>query len=158
MRRGAGIIIVVGAVILVAGAGVALTVTGFLPKLLGMKPPEGTMAAAVEKEKPKEPLTAERYYDIPPMIISLETQGHGNRILQLGLSLLMENRDDASKMHNYIPILIDAMQVYIRALPISETASVAKLSSHREEMLARINAAIAPIKAEEINIRMLLQQ
>ena len=158
MRRGAGIIIVVGAVILVASAGVALTVTGFLPKLLGMKPPEGTMAAEVEKAKPKEPLTAERYYDIPPMIISLETQGHGNRILQLGLSLLMENRDDAGKMHSYIPILIDAMQVYIRALPISETASVAKLSSHREEMLARINAAIAPIKAEEINIRMLLQQ
>src|ERR1700710_3134205 len=101
MRRGAGIIIVVGAVILVAGAGVALTVTGFLPKLLGMKPPEGTMAAAVEKVKPKEPLTAERYYDIPPMIISLETQGHGNRILQLGLSLLMENREDAGKMHSY---------------------------------------------------------
>jgi flagellar FliL protein len=158
MRRGVGIIIVVGVVILVAGAGVGLTVTGFLPKLLGLKPPEGTLAAQEEKAKPKEPLTPERYYDMPPMIISLETQGHGNRILQLGLSLLMENREDAGKMHSYIPLLIDAVQVYVRSLPTSETASVAKLSSHREEMLARINAAIAPIKAEEINFRLVQQQ
>ena len=158
MRRGVGIIIVVGVVILVAGAGVGLTVTGFLPKLLGLKPPEGTLAAQEEKAKPKEPLTPERYYDMPPMIISLETQGHGNRILQLGLSLLMENREDAGKMHSYIPLLIDAVQIYVRSLPISETASVAKLSSHREEILARINAAIAPIKAEEINFRLVQQQ
>lgn len=158
MRRGVGIIIVVGVVILVAGAGVGLTVTGFLPKLLGLKPPEGTLAAQEEKAKPKEPLTPERYYDMPPTIISLETQGHGNRILQLGLSLLMENREDAGKMHSYIPILVDAVQVYVRSLPISETASVAKLSSHREEMLARINAAIAPIKVEEINLRLVQQQ
>ena len=158
MRRGVGIIIVVGVVILVAGAGVGLAVTGFLPKLLGLKPPEGTLAALEEKAKPKEPLTPERYYDMPPMIISLETQGHGNRVLQLGLSLLMENREDAGKMHSYIPILIDAVQVYVRSLPISETASVAKLSSHREEILARINAAIAPIKAEEINLRLVQQQ
>jgi flagellar FliL protein len=158
MRRGVGIIIVVGVVILVAGAGVGLTVTGFLPKLLGLKPPEGTLAAQEEKAKPKEPLTPERYYDMPPMIISLETQGHGNRVLQLGLSLLMESREDAGKMHSYIPILIDAVQVYVRSLPISETASVAKLSSHREEILARINAAIAPIKAEEINLRLVQQQ
>jgi len=158
MRRGAGIIIVVGLVILVAGAGVGLTVTGFLPKLLGMKPPDGTLAAQEEKAKPKEPLTADRYYDMPPMIISLEAPGSGNRTLQLGLSLLMANREDAGKMHSYIPILIDAVQVYIRSLPISETASVAKLSSHREEMLARINAGIAPIKAEEINLRLVQQQ
>lgn len=158
MRRGVGIIIVVGVVILVAGAGVGLTVTGFLPKLLGLKPPEGTLAAQEEKAKPKEPLTPERYYDVPPMIVALETQGHGNRILQLGVSLLMENREDAGKMHSYIPILIDAVQVYVRSLPISETASVAKLGSHREEMLARINAAIAPIKAEEINLRLVQQQ
>jgi len=95
---------------------------------------------------------------MPPMIISLEAPGSGNRTLQLGLSLLMANREDAGKMHSYIPILIDAVQVYIRSLPISETASVAKLSSHREEMLARINAGIAPIKAEEINLRLVQQQ
>lgn len=158
MRRGVGIIIVAGLVLVVAGAGMALTVTGFLPKLLGMKPPEGTIAAKVEKETPKEPLVPERYFDIPPMIISLDTQGHGNRILQLGVSLLMEKREDVGKMHALIPLLIDAVQVYVRTLPISETASVARLSAHRGDMLVRINAAIAPIKVEELNLRMVQQQ
>ena len=158
MRRGVGIMIVVGGILLVAGAGVALTVTGFLPKLLGMKPPEGTMAAEQEKAKPEQPLVAERYFDMPPIVISLETQGHGNRILQLGISLLMETREDASQMHSYIPLLIDAVQVYIRGLPLSETGSVERLSSHRGEMLARINAAIAPLKADELNLRQVQQQ
>jgi len=158
MRRGAGIIIGVGLVILVAGVGVGLTVTGFLPKLLGMKPPDGTLAAQAEAAKPKGPITADRYYDLPPMIVSLEVPGGGNRTLQLGLSLLMESREDAAKMQNYIPILIDAVQVYIRGLPLSETASAAKLSAHRAEMLARINAGIAPIKADEINLRLVQQQ
>jgi flagellar FliL protein len=158
MKRGVGIIMMVGAVIVLAGAGVALTVTGFLPKLLGLKPPEGTLAAQVEKVKPKEPLTPERYYDVPLIIVSLDTGGHGNRMLQLAISLLMVNREDASRMHSFLPILVDAVQVYIRTLPISETASVSKLSSHRDEMLARINAAIAPIQAEELNLRMVQQQ
>lgn len=158
MRRGAGIIIVVGAVILMAGAGVALTVTGFLPKLMGLKPPDGTLAAEVEKVTPPEPLTADRYYDMPPMVISLDTQGRGNRILQLGISLLMPTKEDAGAVRHQIPLLIDAVQVYVRTLPLSETASVAKLSSHRAEMLARINAAIAPLKAEELNLRIVQQQ
>ncbi len=158
MRRGVGILIVAGGVLLVAGAGVALTVTGFLPKLLGMTPPEGTLAAEQEKAKPPEPVVPERYFDMPPIVISLETQGHGNRILQLGISLLMATRDDASKMHGYMPLLIDAMQVYIRGLPLSETSTTERLSTHRAEMLARINAAIAPLKADELNLRQVQQQ
>jgi len=158
MKKRAGIFIVVGAVVVLAGAGVALTVTGFLPKLLGMKPPEGTMAAQVVKEKPKEPLVPERYYDMPTIIISMETGHRENRIMQLGVSLLMENRDDASKMHAYLPILIDTVQVYIRTLPASETSTVERLSSHRGELLKRINAAIAPIHVEEISLRQVQQQ
>ncbi len=158
MKKRAGIFIVVGVVVLVAGAGVALTVTGFLPKLLGMKPPEGTMAAEVVKEKPKEPLVSERYYDMPTIILSMETGRRENRIMQLGISLLMEKRDDASNMHSYLPILIDVVQVYVRTLPPSETATVEKLSSHRDELLKRINAAIAPIKVEEISLRQVQQQ
>jgi flagellar protein FliL len=153
-----GIIIVAALVLVVAGAGVALTVTGFLPKLLGMKPPDGTVAATVEKEKPAEPLVPERYYNLPPLIITLETQGRGNRILQLGLSILMETRDDASQVHVYAPLMIDAMQVYIRGLPLSETSSVAKLAKHRQEMLDRINTAIAPMKADELNFLTVQQQ
>ena len=158
MKRNVGIIIMVGVVVLLAGAGVAATVTGFLPKLLGLKPPEGTIAAQVEKEKPKEPLAPERYYDIPLMIVTLEAGPRDNRTLQLGVSLLMENRDEASQMHSYIPIMVDVVQVYIRSLPISEIVSVTKLSSHRGEMLARINAAIAPLKADELNFRLVQQQ
>jgi flagellar protein FliL len=154
MRR-MGIIIAAAGLLVMAGAGVALTVTGFLPKL---KPPDGTIAATVEKAKPPEPLVPERYYNLPPIIITLEAQGRGNRILQLGLSVLMDTRDDASQMHSYAPLLIDAMQVYIRGLPLSETSSVAKLSAHRQEMLARINAAIAPMKAEELNFLTVQQQ
>ncbi|HLZ67207.1 MAG TPA: flagellar basal body-associated FliL family protein [Aliidongia sp.] len=147
-----------GGILLLAGAGVALTVTGFLPKLLGMKPPEGTMAAEQEKAKPAEPIVPERYFDMPPIVISLESQGQGNRIMQLGLSLLMETREEASNMHSYMPLLIDAVQVYIRGLPSSETSSVARLNTHRAELLARINAAIAPMKADEINLRQVQQQ
>lgn len=158
MKRSVGIIIVVGVVVVLAAAGVGLTVTGFLPKLLGMKPPDGTIAAEVEKVKPKEPLTADRYYDIPLMIITLQAGPRDNRTLQLGVSLLMENRDDASKMHSYVPILVDAVQVYVRSLPIAEIVSVQKLSSHRADLLARINTVMAPIHAEELNFRLVQQQ
>jgi flagellar FliL protein len=159
MRRGVGVLILVGGIVLVAGAGVALTVTGFLPKLLGMKPPDGTIAAEQEKVKPPEPIVPERYFDLrQPIMISLDTQGHGNRILQLGISLLMATREDADAMHDQAPRVVDAMQVYLRSLPIGEISSVGKLSAHRGEMLARINAAIAPLKADEVNLFMVQQQ
>ena len=61
-------------------------------------------------------------------------------------------------MHGYMPLLIDAMQVYIRGLPLSETSTTERLSAHRAEMLARINAAIAPLKADELNLRQVQQQ
>ena len=54
--------------------------------------------------------------------------------------------------------LIDAVQVYVRGLPIAETTSVARLSAHRAEMLARINAAIVPLRADELNLRQVQQQ
>lgn len=159
MRRGVGVLILVGGIVLLAGAGVALTVTGFLPKLLGMKPPDGTIAAEVEKKKPEVPLTADRYFDMKqPIMISLDTQGHGNRVLQLGISLLMETREDVGAVRELTPRVIDAIQVYIRSLPISETSSVGKLSAHRGDMLDRINAVIAPLKADEINLSVVQQQ
>ena len=159
MRRGVGVLILVGGLVLLAGAGVALTVTGFLPKLLGMKPPDGTIAAEVEKKKPEVPLTADRYFDMKqPIMISLDTQGHGNRVLQLGISLLMETREDVGAVRELTPRVIDAIQVYIRSLPISETSSVGKLSAHRGDMLDRINAVIAPLKADEINLSVVQQQ
>jgi flagellar FliL protein len=158
MKKRTGIFVVVGVVVVLAAVGVGLTVTGFLPKLLGMKPPEGTIAATVVKEKPKEPLVPERYYDMPTLVLSMETGRRENRIMQLGISLLMENRDDASKMHAYLPLLIDAVQVYVRTLPPSETETVERLASHRDELLKRINAAIDPIKVEEISLRQVQQQ
>ena len=159
MRRGVGVLILVGGIVLLAGVGVALTVTGFLPKLLGMKPPDGTIAAEVEKKKPEVPLTADRYFDMKqPIMISLDTQGHGNRVLQLGISLLMETREDVGAVRELTPRVIDAIQVYIRSLPISETSSVGKLSAHRGDMLDRINAVIAPLKADEINLSVVQQQ
>ena len=159
MKGRLGIMILAGVVLLVAVAGAVLMVTGFLPQLLGMKPPEGTIAAkAVEKPKPKEPLVPERYYDPPMIIISLPSNGRETRIMQLGISLLMETREDAGNMHSYLPLLVDAVQVYIRSLPPSEIASVARLNGHREEMLARINAAVAPLKAAELNLRQVQQQ
>lgn len=159
MRRGVGVLILVGGIVLLAGAGVALTVTGFLPKLLGIKPPDGTIAAEVEKKKPEVPLTADRYFDMKqPIMISLDTQGHGNRVLQLGISLLMETREDVGAVRELTPRVIDAIQVYIRSLPISETSSVGKLSAHRGDMLDRINAVIAPLKADEINLSVVQQQ
>jgi flagellar FliL protein len=159
MRRSRGVLILVGGIVLVAGAGVALTVTGFLPKLMGVKPPAGTIAAEQEKVKPPQPIVPERYYDLrTPIMISLDTNGHGNRLLQLGISLLMQSREDAGEMHGVAPLLIDAVQVYIRSLPASELSSVGKLSAHRGEMLARINAAIAPLKADELNLFMVQQQ
>lgn len=160
MRRGVGVLILVGGIVLLAGAGVALTVTGFLPQLLGMKPPDGTIAAEAEKKvKAPVPLTADRYFDIKqPIMISLDTQGHGNRILQLGISLLMETREDTGAVRALTPRVIDAVQVYIRSLPIAETTSVGKLSAHRGDMLDRINAVIAPLKADEINLSVVQQQ
>ena len=159
MRRGVGVLILVGGIVLVAGAGAALTITGFLPKLLGMKPPEGTIAAAEEKPKPQEPIVPERYFDLrTPIMISLDTHGRGNRVLQIGISLLMATRDDAGSAHDYAPRVIDAMQVYIRSLPLSETSSVTRLSAHRGDMLARINAVIAPLRADEINLYMVQEQ
>ena len=160
MRRGMGVLILVGGIVLLAGAGVALTVTGFLPKLLGMKPPDGTIAAEEEKKvKPPVPLTADRYFDLKqPIMISLDTQGHGNRVLQLGISLLMETREDTGAVRALAPRVIDAIQVYIRSLPIAETTSVGKLSAHRGDMLDRINAVIAPLKADEISLSVVQQQ
>ncbi len=157
-RRGGGggkkkLFLVVGAILTVVGVAAGAYFAGLLDPLFHSMKSE----KKVEEEKPKE-VHAAVFYDLPEILVNLNTNGRKQNFLKIRVSLELESPLDVSKVEGVMPRIIDNFQVYLRELRIEDLQGSAGMLRLREELLTRVNNAVKPAKVNDVLFKEMLVQ
>ncbi|HEX3971200.1 MAG TPA: flagellar basal body-associated FliL family protein [Stellaceae bacterium] len=145
-------IIVGGVVVLLLVAGAGLYFTGMLDSLMGKK----KEAPAAEAAAPPKPLV---FFDLPDFLVNLNSGGAKKAsFLKLSVSLELEKQEDTAKLQAVMPRIVDNFQIYLRELRIDDLRGSGGIYRLREELLARVNAAVAPVKVNDVLFKEMLVQ
>jgi flagellar FliL protein len=135
--------------LLLGGAGGGLYASGLLDKLLG-----GAETEAAEPAKPKQTV----FYDMPTMLVNLNSDGRQSSFLKLTVSLELSSEQDRKLMEQMQPRIVDNFQVYLRELRIEDLQGSAGLQRLREELLLRVNTAVEAAEVEDVLFKQMLVQ
>ncbi len=98
------------------------------------------------------------FFDLPEMLVNLNTTGRRPVFLKMKVSLELTDESDASRLKTLSPRIIDNFQVYLRELRIDDLRGSAGIYRLREELLARVNAAVNPVVVKDVLFKEMLVQ
>jgi len=100
------------------------------------------------------------FYDLPEILVNLNSQAQARKtnFLKIRVSLELQGPLDVPKVEAVIPRIIDNFQVYLRELRVDDLQGSAGMLRLREELLARVNAAIKPAKVNDVLFKEILVQ
>ena len=156
--------IIIGAVLVVLiGAGVGVYFAGLLDPLLGKKHEtaegsEGGTAESGDKQGPKGPAGPSVLFDMPEMIVTLNTAQRKTAFLKIRVALELGRADEIPKVQAVMPRIVDNFQVYLRELRVEDLKGSAGMYRLREELLTRVKAAAAPAKINAVLFKEMLIQ
>jgi flagellar FliL protein len=121
------------------------------------KSPEQTAAAAeaAEKAKPPRPMV---FYNLPELLVNLNSQGRRASCLKISLSLELADPADIPRVEAVLPRIVDAFQTYLRELRPEDLRGSAGLYRLREELLARVNTSAQPARVTDVLFKEMLVQ
>ena len=149
------LLIIIGIVLLlVVGGAAAAYFTGLMDGGDGgdkaAKPAEGGQVSSV----PGESL----FHDLPEILVNLNTGGRKSSFLKIKVALELANANDLPHVEKFMPRVLDNFQVYLRELRIEDLKGSAGMYRLREELLTRVNAAVAPAKVNDVLFKEMLVQ
>ena len=136
--------------LLIALAGAGVYFSGLADSLIGAGEHEGELLT--EAEGPSI------YYDIPDMLVNLNSSGRKIGYLKLSVSVEVGSEEDAGQLEMVLPRIVDSFQVYLRELRVEDLSGSAGLQRLREELLTRVSNAAAPTVVRDILFREMLIQ
>lgn len=98
------------------------------------------------------------FFDLPEMLVNLNTTGRRPVFLKMQVSLELIEEADIERLKSLSPRIIDNFQVYLRELRIDDLRGSAGIYRLREELLARVNAAVRPTKVKDVLFKEMLVQ
>lgn len=134
--------------LLLIGAAAGLYLSGVMDKLLGDDDGE----ARAERSGPSV------YYDMPTMLVNLNSSSRGNSFLKLSVALELRNEAARDRIDEVMPRVVDNFQVYLRELRIEDLQGSAGLQRLREELLLRVNTAVDDVEVRDVLFREMLVQ
>ncbi len=147
------VLFVVLPILLLGGGGAAVMMGGFLDS------EDDKKTEVVEKGEEKVPTPPQTvFYDLPVLLVNLNTNSRRPSFLKITVSLELENPDDISRINTLQPRIIDNFQVYLRELRIDDLRGSAGIYRLREELLARVNASIHPAGVKNVLFKEVLVQ
>jgi flagellar FliL protein len=148
--RRKGLMIGAAGLVLLLITGGVLYFTGIVDKFIGHK--------EVEKVVEKAPPAAAVFFDLPDLLVNLNTTGRKASFLKLSVSLELEHAEDLPKLTAVMPRIVDNFQVYLRELRVEDLRGSGGIYRLREELLARVNTAAAPVKVADVLFKEMLVQ
>lgn len=156
------LLIVILAVLLVVGALAGAYFAGLADPLLGggkHDAPAAEHAAAPAGEGGAPGVVqAAVFYDLPEMLVDLNTQGRKRTFLKIRVSLELASPTDTPLVESVMPRIIDNFQVYLRELRLEDLQGAAGVYRLREELLVRVNQAVRPAKVNDVLFKDMLIQ
>jgi len=163
-RRRRLILFIAIPILVIVIALVAAYFTGMLNSILGgskgPKVPDQTQAQPAAPGAPGTPGQATVFYDMPEILVNLNSpaQARKQNFLKIRVSLELQSPLDIPKIEAVLPRIIDNFQVYLRELRIDDLQGSAGMLRLREELLARVNAAVKPTKINDVLFKEILVQ
>lgn len=148
------VLFIVLPILLLGGAGAGVMLSG----LLDGKSGDETEAAAEGKNKKPTPPVKTVFYELPEMVVNLNSRGRRPNFLKIKVSLELTSELDIAHLETMRPRIIDNFQVYLRELRIDDLRGSAGIYRLREELLARVNASVKPTKVVDVLFKEVLVQ
>ena len=147
------ILFIVLPILLLAGGGAGLMTSGLLDAKDEKK---AEVAETSEEQKPAEPQTV--FYELPVLLVNLNSKSRRPSFLKLTVSLELDNAIDVPRIESLKPRIIDNFQVYLRELRVDDLRGSAGIYRLREELLARVNASVHPAGVKNVLFKEVLVQ
>jgi flagellar FliL protein len=154
------ILLIVLPILLLVGAGAGLYFSGILDKLMGGHKTEEHHEEAAHPPEHAGPkvVQAAVFMDLPEMLVNLQTTGRKQAFLKLRVALELEGATDQPRVEQMMPRIVDNFQVYLRELRVEDLQGAAGMHLLREELLTRVNAAVKPVKVNDVLFKEMLVQ
>ena len=137
--------------LLIGATGGGIYASGLLDSLLGIEEQDGELMA-------EEELGPSVYYEVPEMLVNLNTSGRRTGYLKISISVEVGSEEDFPNLDLVLPRIVDDFQVYLRELRIEDLHGSAGLQRLREELFMRVANAAAPTVVRDVLFRELLVQ
>jgi flagellar FliL protein len=98
------------------------------------------------------------FYDIPDIIVNIQTADGSPAYLKLGVSLELANVEAKNGLQVLMPRIVDQFQSYLRELRMDDLKGSAGVLRLKEELLRRINVAAAPYKVRDVLLKEMIVQ
>lgn len=98
------------------------------------------------------------FFPLEDVIVNLNTGGRQSTFLKIKISLELADAGDISRIETVMPRIMDNFQVYLRELRIEDLKGAAGMYRLREELLTRVNIAVAPAKINDVLFKEMLVQ
>jgi flagellar FliL protein len=138
-------------ILLLGGAAGGVMMSGILGDIEPAEP------AHVEEKAPPGPAKT-LFYDLPEMLVNLNSTGRRPSFLKIKVSLEITNETDVPKLDALRPRIVDNFQVYLRELRVEDLRGSAGVYRLREELLARVVTAVQPVKVRNVLFNEVLVQ
>jgi flagellar FliL protein len=149
------ILFVVLPVLLLIGVGIGASVMlGFFSS----KPPPIDKEDQSTVEEIAAPLVQTTFFEIPDIIVNLNTSGRKSAFLKIKISLEIADPADIDVINQMLPRIVDNFQVYLRELRIDDLQGSAGMYRLHEELLRRVNIAVRPAKVKDVLFKEMLVQ
>ena len=144
------IVLAVPVLLIVLGAG--LWFTGILPRVLGLD--HGAHGGHEEAKPPAPPV----FVDVPELVANLNGNPNRPSFVKLLARIEIAKAEDAERIRAAMPRLQDMFQTYLREMRPEELRGSAGTYRLREELVARANIVLAPVRINDILFIQLLVQ
>lgn len=115
----------------------------------------GLGAAAKQEAVPK---IQTAFFDLPEMLVNINAGPHRTGFLKIAVTLEVADSTTVPQIQKAMPRIIDNFQTYLRELRIEDLKGSAGLYRLREELLLRVNAAVAPARITDVLFKEMLVQ
>ena len=102
--------------------------------------------------------TAGAFYELPEMLVNLNTPGRQRNFLKIRVSLELASEQDINRVEVVLPRIVDNFQVYLRELRLEDLQGAAGIYRLREELLSRVNAAVRPAQVRDVLFKEMIVQ
>jgi flagellar FliL protein len=139
--------------LLLAGLGGGAYFAGLLDPLLGKK--QHAQGGTVEETaKQQQPV----FVDLPDLITNLNGGARRGSYVKLRAKLELARAEDVAAVQTAMPRIVDLLQTYLREMRPEELRDSSGTYRLREELMARIGPAVAPVRVLDVLFVELLVQ
>jgi flagellar FliL protein len=98
------------------------------------------------------------FYDLPDMTVNLSASPERPQYLRVKITLEAEDSSVIDAVKPVMPRIVDAFQVHLRELRVTDLEGSAGLYRLREELTRRVNLAIAPNRIRAVLFKEIVVQ